>query len=276
MIILFLLPTVLMAQEYTIFREQETSIESEGANTILIVPFQSKYIISEVDRMLCDEAMGPRELRSKLRQKTAMEVTKALGDSLDALDLSIPGEQTIDIIDYVYNSLDYRYVKLQQDEPQKKRRININLPKKKENKTYGAYSKRQDGQLDRIEVHHDRYMSATFGNPGAVDYLQDIHSFDYILVLTQFEIRRNLDAEVEQSYQADLHYELMDSSGEPLRGAKETVYLTNAQMDINTMKEDVLPGLADALLVKSWASMHSTEEVTETPAKESFRDNHDY
>lgn len=275
MFFLALLPSFLSAQDYTIFRESAASVEEGGENVVLVAPFHPNYLISEVDRMLCLEGQDPLEIRAKLRQYVSMELTRSIGDSLDALDLRIQGEESIDIIEYVYNSLDYRYVQYEPVE-RKKRKIEIKLPKKKDKKTYGAYSTRRDGQLDRVEIHTDRYMSANFGNPGAVDYLQDVHAFEYIFVITQLELRRNMDKESDFPYLASLHYELMDASGESMLGAKETVYLTEDQMTMNNLKRETIPAIGKSVFAKSWEAMRPVPEEGKEMRVEKLRDNSDY
>ena len=184
-----------------------------------------------------------------------MVITQSLNDSLDAIDLSIANEDLeMDLLDYVYNSLDYRYVEFEEQEAEKGR-FKIKLPKKKEKKEYGAYSTERDGQLDRVELNHDRYMSASFGNPGALDYLQDIHAFDYILTITQLEIKRNLETASDAPYFISLHYELMDSSGEQMKGGKQDQFLQQSEMDMTELTKRVLPSLASLALVDIWQSL---------------------
>ncbi|NNK80796.1 MAG: hypothetical protein HKO93_04795, partial [Flavobacteriales bacterium] len=191
--VICMLPGFICAQDYTIFGQNSPNEDiDEAEHRMIVIPFHGHNFISEVDRMLTPVGMDPRQMREKIRRKCTMETTKALDDSLDVLDVSIASSGSdIDLIDYLYNAIDYGYTALPESYDSKKK-LDFKFPKKKNDKALGAYSRTQNGQIDRVEINHDRYMTATFGNPGAVDFLQDIHAFEYILSITQLEIRRNL------------------------------------------------------------------------------------
>lgn len=258
--LLLMAPFLINAQDYTINGAGDaTPIGSNGENTVIVIPLHPHYLISEADRMLTTPEMDVQQLREKLRKKCTMEITMALADSLDAIDISTGNvDGDIDILDYTYNAVDYKYVQLESTEEDQKR-FQLKIPRKKEEKVYGAFTTRRDGQLDRTEILEDRYMSASFGNPGAVEYLQDIWAFEYILTITQLELKRNLDNESDKDYYISLHYEWMDNLGDKLKGGKIEEFIAVSDMDYHKVMSVTIPNLAKDLATEIWSQLYVIE-----------------
>ncbi len=208
------LPFLIQAQDFTRERaEDKQSLEAGQGTEMLVLPYHPHYHISEVDRMMCPPSMDVTTLREKLRSAVTRELTQAFSDSLEVIDLSVQAyEETIDIEEYMYNAMDYDYAELKEEE-EKKKRFDIGLPKRKEEKIYGAKNYKREGQIDRVDILNDRYMMASVANIGAVEYLQDLYAYEHLLVITQLEIRKDLDDPTAGGYVCNLHLTLQDAEG---------------------------------------------------------------
>jgi len=256
---LVIIPVMGWSQDFTRISSDEVE-DSVGVaySTLLVLPYHPHYHISEVDRIMAGD-MDVMTMREKLRSSINRRVCTALGDSIETLDLSIQSHDDIDLVDYMYNAIDYGYAKAEKIEEKPKGKIRLRLPKKKEEKVYGAYSVQSEGQLDRREVMHDRYMSATVTNKGAVEYLQDLHSFQYLLVITQLEVTRNLDDIDPAPYAASIHYELLDDNGDWHVGNKETIYLEREELSYDVFSDSVASTMAQGILKTIWTKINSVE-----------------
>ncbi|NNC83078.1 MAG: hypothetical protein HKN79_05835 [Flavobacteriales bacterium] len=264
-ITVLLLPLWIVAQDYTIqSRNWETQTEKQGTTEMLVVPVHPHYIISEVDRMITPEGMTAIEMREKLRQRFSMEMTRLLSDSLEALDLLISDipDTEIDLLDYLYNAIDHRYVKHETEEEDVKK-FKIPLPKKKDKRVYGAYATKENGQLKRMEVDHDRYMSVEFANPGAVDYLQDLYAFEHLLVVTQIEMRRNTEEADDLPYLISVHYEVMDHKGNAEYGGKTTKTLDAQDLEYTHLTKTIIKELAKDCIAHIWKQNQSPSPLPE-------------
>jgi len=269
MIALFCLPFVVQAQDYTREGGQDDNSFAEGAvSEMLVLPYHPHYHISEVDRMMCPPTMDVSTLRKKVRSAITREITQAFSDSLEVIDLSLQiYDEAIDIQEYMYNAIDFEYVELKEEE-EKKKRFDIGLPKRKDEKVYGAKNHTKNGQLDRREIMHDRYMMASVANTAAVEYMQDRYGFEHLLVITQLEITRDLDDPQSDGYVCSLHLTLLDAEGVAKDGYKEIMKLSAEQLQYNSFKKEVIPALSQKVLIKFWPNIQ-----TQTP---SSADNTDY
>jgi len=262
MIAAFLVPMALQAQDYTRVSGDEAAgaawdTPREGANSILVVPYHPHYMISEVDRAMTPDGTDPILMRERMRMRTTMAVTRAFADSLDALDISIAtDDEAIDLLDYVYNAMDYHYASytpVEEDKAKGPKGWVGKLKKKdKDQEVYGAYSRTREGQLDRVEVLEDRYMSAGLINSGAVEYLQDMHPYQQLLIITQLEILRDhKHVGPEPRYTAALHYSYLDAKGQEQSGGKEVLAVQPYQLDMQIFEKEVLPLLASAVCAQA-------------------------
>ncbi len=252
------LPILIHAQDFTREGIGDRSSNEEGSIAeMLVLPYHPHYHLSEVDRMMCPPTMDVNTFRDKLRSAVIREVTMAFSDSLEVIDLSLNMyDENIDIEEYMYNAMDFEYVELKEEET-KKKRFDIGLPKRKEEKVYGAKSYKKDGQLHREEILHDRFMMATIANQGALEYLHDLFSFDQLLVITQLEVRRDLYDPNSETYDLSLHLTLLDGRGTPMDGYKEVMKLKAEQLDYDSFRKEVLPALSNDILQSLWPKMHT-------------------
>ncbi len=263
MIALFCLPLLVQAQDYTREGGQDGKSMSEGARAeMLVLPYHPHYHISEVDRMMCPPTMDVSTLRKKVRSAITREITEAFSDSLEVIDLSLQiYDEAIDIQEYMYNAMDFEYVELK-DEEEKKKRFDIGLPKRKDEKIYGAKNHTKNGQLDRKEITHDRFMMASVANTGAVDYMQDRYGFEHLLVITQLEIMRDLDDPQAGGYVCSMHFTLLDAEGVAKDGYKEIMKLNAEQLQYNSFKNEVIPAIAREVLIKFWPNIHTQAPIS--------------
>lgn len=257
------LPFLTQAQDFTRESADDNRSMEEGQGTeMLVLPYHPHYHISEVDRMMCPPTMDVVSLREKLRSAVARQLTQAFSDSIEVIDLSVKAyDVTIDIEEYMYNAMDYDYVEFKEEE-EKKKRFDIGLPKRKEEKIYGAKNHKRQGQIDREEILHDRYMMASVANIGAVEYLQDLYAYSYLLVISQLEIRRDLDDPVAGGYVCNLHLTLQDAEGILVDGYKEVMKLSASQLEYFTFKNEVLPTMAQQAVIRFWPKIYQQAPIS--------------
>lgn len=245
LLILFLLPTLGQAQDFT--RQGESVQDEMKGMSLLVAPVHPFYLLSELDKKMSSES-GVKGDREKLRRCLNRRITEAFSDSLETYDLMMDDLEQVNRLEFVYKGLDMSYQEIIEDNPKKK---TLQWPKKKEEKSYqGAEVKVESGQLRREEILEKQYMGVAHTDPVMMDYLISQQAFTHLLVITQVELRKNIRPASENSepYMVKVHYSLLDEKGVSLAGGFVEYELADEQVNMSAMCNDIFVNLGNEMM----------------------------
>jgi len=247
------------------------------SDQVLVVPVQIDRIISQVDHSLSPEGQVAN-MRGRLQRGLNRAIVQRISQHRSALDLSIPVEEEIDVVDYLYNSMDLSYQPLAKKEPSTTSRIKKLFKTKDEDKLYGAENRVSNGQIERRDILEDRYMKAELAEPGALEYLNDSYPFQYMVVISQLDILRiptGLPG-MEPDLDVRIHYDVLDSMGYPVHGGRIDRVINASESSPEALTRNLFHEMADEMIIQSeWIGVDSeTEEPT--PAERSSSEDEDY
>jgi hypothetical protein len=174
-----LLPLLTFAQNTTISRKSEIDRELAGSHKAMIIPFEPKLYMSEIDMQINQETkLTAKEIKFKFRDGLNEEMYKALKFSkYGAVDLMEDTAKFRKDVESIYQFLSYEYQKVPDQN-------NYKAPEKekKEKKT-------NKGQLV-VETNSDaRFMNAKITNIKLVPSLYHTYKTDLFIFINQLEIK---------------------------------------------------------------------------------------
>lgn len=168
----------LSAQNTTISQKKSTEREAAAKHKMLLVPFEPKLYMSEIDRFINAETkLSAREIKFKFRDGLNGQLYRAFkGTGYNVVDLMEDTVKYKKDTEGLYQYLSYEYLKVPDQN-------NYKAPKKeKEDK------KIEKGQLV-VETNGDkRYMEARVTNPKVVPMLYGKYKTDVFVFINQLDL----------------------------------------------------------------------------------------
>lgn len=179
-LILFFLFTALSssAQNTTINTTKKPEREAQNAHKVMLIPFEPKLYMSEVDRAINAETdLTAKQIKHKLRDGLNEQLGKAFKNLkygvVDLMDDTV--KYSKDLLG-IYQYLSYSYQKVPNQE-------NYKAPEKEKKETTI-----EKGQLN-VETNSDaRFMNAKITNPKVVPYLYSKYKTDLFVFVNQLDI----------------------------------------------------------------------------------------
>lgn len=205
-----------------------TTSAADEKPVVLVIPFEPKLYMSEIDRSLnAESGLGYQELRSLFRNGIELQATYVLKKKFEVITIS-DGTPTVNQeFGYVYSSIGYDYRPVP-TEPKPELtgidKVKANaaemLRQKEAEKDASNSGSPQNGQLQRNRGPQvEKFMAVSVINPKLFTDLESKHKADFILFVTQIDmvIPRNTDVRQLESddYQRNLklHFSLFDATG---------------------------------------------------------------
>jgi len=260
-----LLPSLSLGQESTSMTPAETDSTNLPIDTIsllskdhlMIVPFQPKMYMSDVDR--------------DVGKTNNIDFYKVMGFFRLGLDnaLVIRAKEEYEVItmhadvpdinrdlNYIYKSIGYDYelvpVKDEMADATKAKKI-MNKFKKKEAPKTVSETKIDGGQVVSEGEMIERYMSTKVINPNMLSFLTEKYKTNLYLFINQLDIKNSVSD--YRDYESDnfsrviqAHYTLMDADGHKIAGGKTKEYFNSNTNDIRVIIKDHFTALADSML----------------------------
>lgn len=221
--------------------------------TMLIIPFDTKLYLSEVDRIVGPTSKKkPEELRNYFRNNlTAMLFAELQRNFISKSILQSATTQMENSQDdnLIFKSLSYKY-----EDPTKYENEKSPKPNKEKTKTLGMLNGQIVAQAESIE---GKYYKA-LPEKALFNYLQPKYEADYILFISLFEFKNqltddNFDKNSNQPYRSlRVHYTLYDKTGVYVCGnfveAKVPVSENKADMIVKTYFSQIVDHINTTIL----------------------------
>mgnify|MGYP000554290461 CR=1 FL=1 len=244
------------AQNNTSGSLNEPAISSKSS--VLIIPFESKMYISDIDRDLAqNHQMNFQEIKAKFRAALDREVFIALKNYYNPLSFySIPPNESRKELGYIYNSIGYKYELVPEEVIVKKQNVGTKLigklkKKKKEDEYIEAGI--QGGQIVSQVDNREKYMKTTLVNEKLLPSLNSKFNTSHYIFINQLDIKRGADmryAASDEGYKREIkvHYTIFDNAGKEMSsGAIKSRFPSN-ENDIDKIIRVQFPLIAERIV----------------------------
>ena len=169
----------LYSQNPTISQKGKSERESAASHKVLIIPFEPKLYMSEIDRNINAETkLTAREIKHKFRDGINEQLYKAFKTAkYNALDLMEDTLKHKKDLEMIYQYLNYEYLRVPDQQ-------NYTAPKKgKEEK------KIEKGQINVETKSEERFMDARVANPKLMPSLQNKYHTNVFVFVNQLDLK---------------------------------------------------------------------------------------
>ena len=178
-----------------------TNEVSTKKNTVLLIPFEPRMYISDIDRDLAvKNELTYKDIKEKFRSALDQNLFITFKSSYNALSFyTIDPKESYEELSYIYNSIGYKYEVMPEENKVENNNIGkklINRFKKKEEepKEAGIYN----GQVVAPIDDREKYMKTNITNDNLITTLNQKYQAKYYLFINELDIRRS----AENVYQA--------------------------------------------------------------------------
>jgi len=215
-------------------------------NSVLVVPFESKMYISDIDRALATKnEMSFQEIKAAFRAALDREIFISLKEYYNPLSFyAIPPEESKKELAYIYNSIGYKYEVVPEEEVVEKQ----NTAKKllMENLFLNVVS-----NVDNRE----KYMNTNLSNDKLIINLNKKHQAKYYIFINELDIKRganNVYQASEEQYLREIkvHYTIFDAEGKQFKGGAIKTRFPSGQNDVNKIIRVQFPLIAQRIVDK--------------------------
>lgn len=175
----FLLAFCVRAQDKTIGAKSTATRETSGAHRVMIVPFEPRLYLSEIDQNIHRETkQSGAQIRHNFRDGLSEQLYRSLKNSgYGVLDLMQDTARYKKDIDGIYQYLSYHYQKVPDQN-------NYKAPAKEKDE-----QKIRKGQLAVETNDENRFMNAKITSPKLVPLLYGKHKTDLFIFINQLDIK---------------------------------------------------------------------------------------
>lgn len=271
---IFLLITFFVAFA-TVFSQNTTTGDAatsnnKGKHNILIVPFESKMYLSDIDKdIAAKNAMSFQEIKTKFRAALDQNIfiaSKAYFNPFSFYTVE-PQEAQKELM-YIYNSIGYKYEVMPEEEVVKKENIGTKLARKfKKSKrsedpasgagTNDGYIKAgvQNGEIVSQVDNREKYMNTKLSNNNLLPTLNKKYQPSYYIFINELDIKRSADKRYvasSEQYQREIkvHYTIFDEEGKEVNSGAIKARFPSGQNDINTIIKTHFPLIAQTIIGK--------------------------
>lgn len=257
-----ILPIIIICS-FVITKAQETTtgkpiITPKSKFNVLIIPFESKMYISDIDRDLAQKNnMNFQEIKAKFRAALDREIFISLKQYYNPLSFyTIDQNQATKELTYIYNSIGYKYEVVPTEEVVKKKNpaeklLNKFKKKKKEPIKAGI----QNGEVVSQVDNREKYMKTILSNTNLLPNLNKrYHASNYIFI-NELDIRKSADdvyAASEEQYKREIkvHYTIFNANGKEVSSGAIKTRFNSGQNDVNKIIKVQFPLIAQRIVEK--------------------------
>ena len=263
-ITLFIFSIKLTAQNNTM--GTVTNSEVNGKSKVLIIPFEPRLYISDIDKELVKEnEMNFQDIKAKFRAALDQNIYISLKKYYTPLSFyTIAQEDAIKELSYIYNSIGYKYEVMPVEEVVEKENAGKKLMSKlKKSKRSGdseldsetrESANIQNGQIVSQTDDREKYMMTKISNDNLINTLNKQYQATYYLFINELDIKRTMKESGGMNNQSlreiKVHYTIFNNQEQVMSsGAIKTLFNSN-ENDIEKIIKSEFPLIADKLAEK--------------------------
>jgi hypothetical protein len=246
------------AQNSTTGKSEETVAGNNGKTSVLVIPFESKMYLSDIDRDLSEaNDLNFQDIKAKFRAALDREIFIALKPYYNPLSFyAIAPQESRAELAYIYNSIGYKYEVVPQEEVVKKENTATKLLgkfKKKEKEEEYIESGMRNGEIVSQVDNREKYMKTTLPNPKLLPTLNEKYRVSHYIFINQLDIKRSADMRYvasSEQYKREIkvHYTIVDNTGKEVSsGAIKSRFPSNVN-DIDKIIKVQFPLIAQRIV----------------------------
>jgi hypothetical protein len=235
-------------------------VDQTDKQNVLIIPFESKMYISDIDRDLAQKnALNFQDIKAKFRAALDQNIFIALKPYYNPLSFyAIEPQEAKEELVYIYNSVGYKYEVIPVEEVVEKENLGTKLigkfKKKKKEEEY-IEAGVQNGQIVSQVDNRDKYMNTKITNSNLLPNLNKKHQANYYIFINELDIKRSADEAykaTEDQYKREIkvHYTIIDNNGNEVSSGAIKARFPSGQNDIDKIIKVHFPLIAQKIVSK--------------------------
>jgi len=226
--------------------------------SVLIVPFETKMYISDIDRDLATKnELSYQDIKAKFRAGLDQNLFLTLKPYYNALSFyTLEPQEAMAELAYIYNSIGYKYEVMPKDDVVEEKNIGkklLNKFKKKEKEEEYVEAGIRNGEVVSMVDNREKYMKTTLSNDNLINMLNKRYQAQYYVFINQLDIKRGAStmySSSEDSYKREIkvHYTIFDDKGNEVSTGAIKKYCSTTQNDINKIIKTQFPLITQQLL----------------------------
>jgi len=264
----------IVASTLSVFAQNSTTGEDPiiakdaKKQSVLIVPFETKMYISDIDRDLAvKNELSYQDIKAKFRAGLDQNLFLTLKPYYNVLSFyTLEPQEAIKELSYIYNSIGYKYEVMPKEEVVEEKNIGkklLNKFKKKEKEEEYIDAGIRNGQVVSQVDNREKYMKTTLSNDNLISMLNKRYQAQYYVFINQLDIKRGANSmysAAEDKYKREIkvHYTIFDDKGNEVSTGAIKKYCSTTQNDINKIIKTQFPLITQQLL-SNLVATESTE-----------------
>jgi hypothetical protein len=246
------------AQNSTTGKSEETVAGNNGKTSVLVIPFESKMYLSDIDRDLGEaNDLNFQDIKAKFRAALDREIFIALKPYYNPLSFyAIAPQESRAELAYIYNSIGYKYEVVPQEEVVKKENTATKLLgkfKKKEKEEEYTKAGMSGGQIVSQVDNREKYMKTTLPNPKLLPNLNEKYRVSHYIFINQLDIKRSADMRYvasSEQYKREIkvHYTIVDNTGKEVSSGAIKSRFSSKVNDIDKIIKVQFPLIAQRIV----------------------------
>jgi len=260
-----LLLLVLLVEMIPVFSQNTTSDEAvipnqNGKHNVLIIPFESKLYLSDIDKDIsAKNNMSFHEIKAKFRAALDQNLFIASKAYFNPLSFyAIDPTEAQKELNYIYNSIGYKYEVMPEQEVVKKENIGTKLMgklKKKDVDEEHLQAGIQGGEIVSQIDDREKYMNTKIANDNLLLTLNKKYQPRYYIFINELDIKRSADKRyvaTSEQYQREIkvHYTIFDDGGKEINSGAIKARFPSGQNDIDNIIKTHFPLIAETIVGK--------------------------
>ncbi|MBK9639509.1 MAG: hypothetical protein IPO63_17525 [Bacteroidetes bacterium] len=216
--------------------------------SILLVPFQLEYYLSDAERdIMAQTKRSPEEYRDYFRKTLDLKIQgelEVLGPCVSLLqDTTTRGRNLLEMF---YGKAGYSYADPVGGRTASKSEI------KKQKKRLELHPDAQTAPQTITTRGDSKFMQMEMGDTSFLNYLFQLYQSDYIVSINQFEIKTNYNSCIDianKIYRRELliHYSILKANGKQVRGNFCMEFFPSSTNSDREIVERTFPGIAASI-----------------------------
>tara|TARA_B100001093_G_scaffold178878_1_gene171451 strand:+ start:6308 stop:7228 length:921 start_codon:yes stop_codon:yes gene_type:complete len=233
-------------------------------NKILIIPFENKMYASSMDAEISRRnQLDYYEVKEELKKGIAEQILLSIGNKIPAVSMIHHRDTSHDILNYVYNSIGFKYDIIKSkdtiEEPKTKSELikdrlnkfvqqaNEDVRHEKSNYQRGVIS---NGEIHTTQHNSQRFMNVTIHNPNLLDDLSRTFRTNYYIFINEFHIGQAFAKQgspYEKFRQISVHYTVFNQKGKEVDAGVSITEMPEKISELRKIEKEYLSIIANEI-----------------------------
>ena len=233
-------------------------------NKILIIPFENKMYASSMDAEISRRnQLDYYEVKEELKKGIAEQILLSIGNKIPAVSMIHHRDTSHDILNYVYNSIGFKYDIIKSkdtiEEPKTKSELikdrlnkfvqqaNEDVRHEKSNYQRGVIS---NGEIHTTQHNSQRFMNVTIHNPNLLDDLSRTFRTNYYIFINEFHIGQAFAKQgspYEKFRQISVHYTVFNQKGKEVDAGVSITEMPEKISELRKIEKEYLSQIANEI-----------------------------